>query len=323
MNKQDVKHAMTIRRLVYLVVPLLAICQDAAGSEILKVWYTVYEELHPGQIPGWATQQEVQSWAIQEHERLEPVVLRILRGEQEGTEWTAGLAMARVIPSARICETLLARMREIETRYPEKRIKPASRDEMGLVSIIDVLAQAKYVEASSATIELAVQPEQSRVIMEHCISALQKLGDASSLAPIRGIALRRQDVKLDRLCGLTERIIEARLRGESVLADAQRQLRALVEKYVDAIEKKNYPAYAALMPYGFEKRADENEVRREVFEDPRMLEAVAELKKAVDQSFVVVEDELRAELVYAGRYKLDCILEVDGWKLVGILQVGP
>ena len=156
------------------------------------------------------------------------------------------------------------------------------------------------------------------------VRALQRVGNESSLPRLQAVPRHRTDPWMDRGCALAEKMIEARMRGQSVFADAPAQLRALIERYLSAIRGRDYAAYMAVKLFGFDKAQDEAEVTRKIFDNEELRPILRDLAKAIDQPFTIHEDDLQAELTFGdGRYQLSCLLEVDGWKIGGIHRIAP
>jgi hypothetical protein len=322
----EARHAdVSLSLIACALLTLFAVAQSAFGDELLKVWATAYQALNPGESPRWTSRSQAEAWAVAEQERLEPVLLEMLRGEVEGTPWGAALSIAQVIPTPRICEVLLVRMQEILARYPDGRITQTSEDISALVRLLTILAEADYEPSQLKQIatHLACQERQPSRIVEECVVVLRKLGDAESLAAIREVPLRKEDPCIDRLCIVTERVIDARLRGETVCPNAQAELRALAETFIRAIQTKDYKTYVRAMRWRFERGSDEPEVRREVFENPEALALAEKLKESLDHPFDIEPDELQAHLLFGDGYKLECVYDADGWRIARIARAGP
>jgi hypothetical protein len=317
------EHVRATLRARYAAFAAILFTPLAMASETPRIWRELYKELHGGGPPAWKGVADAEAWAKQNEARLEPVVLQGLRGEHAGKPWSEYLTVARVLPTDAVCAALLAKTDEIMARHPDKRIPKNSADEV-LAWLIDILSRAKKERIRDVAAELVSQEDQSYSIVEAGVRALQHLGNETSLPRLRAVPLRRADPWIDRMCGLAEKMIGARIRGQSVFTDAPAQLRALIERYLSAINHRDYAAYIAVKPFSFERAEDEAEVTREIFDNEEVRPIFRDLEKAIDQPFTFHEDDLQADLTFGdGRYQLSCLLEVDGWKIGSVTRIAP
>ena len=154
--------------------------------------------------------------------------------------------------------------------------------------------------------------------------ALRKVGDATSLKSLRRMPLRETNQETNREAALTEKIIEARLNGVSVSPNAQKELSELGRRFVRAAETQDYRAYISCFPFGFEEIFDEQNMT-EFLEHPDGRPGLEALAGALDkgESFDVDLDALRAKLVCDKAFLFECVLEVDGWKVMNIRPLPP
>jgi hypothetical protein len=308
---------------------LVASCSLAAPSvragELSKAWVAAYEELHPGEVPPWRSQKEARTWALTERKRLEPFVLLILRGEEEGLPWTSGLPIARAIPTPEIRAVLFDRLQETVAMHRGAPVESSSFEALELSNTIEILSRNRHEGCRPLISELVTQDDQGDVIVEHCLRALQRVGNEETLEVLARVAAKHDSTHIKRLCAQTEAIIKARLAGLTPMPDVQRKLHALAEAYVLAIETRDYPGYMKTLMSGFEDTLDEDDVTREVFDDAQVAKAVASLKEALDgePAFDVLRDELQAHLEIHDKYRLDCVLEADGWRIARLARIGP
>ena len=133
----------------------------------------------------------------------------------------------------------------------------------------------------------------------------------------------RRDLRLERETALARKILQARVSGRDALAGASDELLAVTRRWIAAVEAKDYDAYLAVQPFGG-GGIDKHDFFEELLpsaELPAILEAV---KAVIDTAvFEVDRDKLDASLVVDGRYKFDYVLEVDGWKIAGPMQIAP
>lgn len=316
-------------RPVSVVVALLwACCSGPAPAEaggISKVWRTVYERLHSGESAPWRGKEDAVAWARGERDRVEPIVMRIIRGDEPDIQWTAGLSIARHIPSPAICELLVGKSRRIIDGAPDERLIPNSTDERGLINILDILARERHEAVRSLVRELAAQPEQSSLVIEHCLGALRYVGTKEDLQVVVQIASRHMSPHIDRQCGMTEKLIQMREEGKDIFADAEQELRAVTAVFVRAMEQRDFAALAAVEPYGFREAVDEEEWTREMVAREAAISEMVRAVKAIAgrEEFKIDRDNYRASLTVEERYQFTYVLEVDGWKISGPLRVGP
>lgn len=297
---------------------MLAFQGVAKGSDVPAIWHDAYREIHQLEEdahPDALWVHDVAAWARRERVRLEPLVLQILRGEREGTPWTRALPIARAIPSRSICNVLFGRMQGIVQKISAEGGKAATVDHVQLVGIASVLSEGEDTRAVSVLNDLIQSLNCPERFATKYLVALRKVGDEESIKALQKMPLRKNDERVDRIAGLTEKVIKARLKGVSVSPNAEMELESLKEKLILAIEAKDYEAYVAVLPFGFEAVIDEEEVLAEIFENHKVLESIAALKNESRKPFDIQKDGLRAEQTFGDAHKLEFILEVDGWKI--------
>lgn len=313
----------SFQRCAVLLLVLLSLAPRSYASNIPRIWRDLYKELNNGENPSWKSREEAESWAASEGARLEPLVLDMLQGKRSEAGWPTAAYLARTVSSTAVREKLLDRVREVSQKANDVPLDPSAPEAFGLVHALAALASVEDIRIRPIALELIAVNGQAYQVVEQSIRALQKVGGLESLDSLRAISLRQRDVFIDRLCGLTEKLIEARGRGNDLLENAQKELKTLAVAYLTAVETKEYRAYRNVMPFRFPD--DEAEVRREVFEEHALTELFSALKEALNGTveFVIDRDNLTAHWVFAGRWKLECVLEVDGWKVSGITRVAP
>lgn len=304
---------------------LFLVCTHAtATSWYMKPWKELYEHVHPGAKPPWRNLMEAQHWAVSERDKLEPYVLDVLRGRYPEKPWSSILFVIEAIPTAEIRDVLLQKTLELLDRNRTRRPDWSGEDTDIVTYIIDIFTKAGDVRIRPIVVEFITVEDQPHRAVEHSVLALRKLGNMESLPVLRGIQLRRTDVRMDRRCALAEKAIEMRERGEDIFSNAENELRGVNEAYIRAIENGDFGAFAAVHPYGFVGGVDEEEFRREILAHPDMGEIVRSLKEVAGrEEFVVDREDYLATLIVEDRYKFTYVLEVDGWKISGPIRVGP
>lgn len=296
----------------------------ARAGQILKVWRTVYERLHPGRVPEWRGQDDAIDWAKAERERIEPIAMSIIRGEEPDIQWTAGLAIARHIPSPAICDLLLEKVELVVERTSNRIIPWNSVDERGLVNMLDILADQRVAAARPLVLQLAAQPGQSPLLIEHCLGALQKLGIREDIAVVRQVGSRRMNEHINRLCELTEKVVDARSAGVDILADAPDELRRVTTAWIAAIETKDMDAYVGLLPFAARGGVDDYDFKVELLESPDLPEMLDAARDASRQDrFDIDRDALVASVLAGEGYKLTYVYELEGWRVAGIRRIQP
>jgi hypothetical protein len=281
----------------------------------------VYQELNGGEYPTWTSHEQAREWAIRESDRLEPIVLSILRRERHNIQWTAGLAVARATPTPKVIAELRAMLSDMVRNLPPN---PGAVDEMGLTNIIDILADQSDHHFVADVRTLLSREGESRAVVEHCVAALRLVGTRDDIETVRRMPVRRADKRIEHLARVTERIIEERASGRAPLADAPEQLRALTRAWIETIENRDHRGFVKLLPFGAEGGFDEHDFHEELLKSPelpKILDALAAV--AGQEQFEVDAAALRASLVIDGRYKFDYVLEADGWKIGGPTQIAP
>jgi len=305
--------------IVVWVCPAIAL---ASTRPIFKDWKAVYQELNDGRDPQWATQAEAEKWLSDHVREVEPVVLEVLRGERPDVPWTAGLTTARVVVTPAIAAVASDRLKEALARNPQLVVGVHSSDSY-LITVIQVLERARYVPALPLVHRLCSIDGQDSLTMEHCLAFMRKIGDESSIAIMQTLRRRGLDETTQRRLSVAEKVITTRLDGRDIAVDAQSQLRAVTRAWREAIETKNYDAFLGTQPFGGEGM-DKRDFYDEILREPQMPAILDALKKVGGQEeFEVDRDKLEASLVVDGRYKFDYVLEADGWKIGGPMQIAP
>ncbi len=313
------------RLLSKCVIILLCVAVIPANADTMaKVWRRLYDRVYPGVEAPWLGREDAIAWVQGEREKVEPILLSIIRGDDPEIQWSAGVAVARYVPSPAICELLCIQMRKVLDRATDGLLIPNSIDERGLVNMLDILAQERREEARTFVLEIAAHPKQSSLVFEHCLLALQKVGIQDDVEPVRKIAARHVNEDIDRLAALTEKMLDARASGRDIFANAEAELRLLTKQYLHAVETEDAKEYIALHHYGFRRQAKEAELQAKVFEHPEMGEVIEALRRiAGRESFEIHPDVLRASLIIEGRFQLGFAYEVEGWRIGVIQRIGP
>jgi hypothetical protein len=295
---------------------------SATTRPIFREWKSIYRELNNGSDPEWKSQEEAETW-LREHEAdVEPIVLEILRGERTNRPWTSALVTARAIPTHAIAVAATARFRDAlsEERNLVVFVNSPNSYILGLVEIIGLAA---YEPARPLLHRLVAVEGQSQSALEVCFKALRKIGDRDTLSVVAGLRSRCTDAATTNLCALTEKILDAKLRGADALDGATGELRAVNRAWVEAIEERDYDGYVKINPLGVRRGIDRN-LYEQVLKEPTTPEILRALKGiAGREEFEVDADKLEASLVVDGRYKFDYVLEADGWKIGGPTQIAP
>ena len=205
-------NAMYRARCRALIFPLalLLVCSppdlETSGSEITKMehefWVTLYHEVHPGEFPNWSKYGGRHAWAREETERLEPVVVQILRGEREETPWRHGLFVARDMPTERVCNALFTRMQSILREVAGRATGFTASDHASLVGVVSVLAEGGDARAVAPVNKLIQSPECSYRVAYKYLMALRKVGTAESLEALRRMPLRKSNERIDRMAAV-------------------------------------------------------------------------------------------------------------------------
>ena len=325
--KEKTHKRSTLR--VFLWLPLLVfVAPDGAmGSSISPIWTYLYKELNDGASPPWKGRDEARAWGVREKERLEPVILEILRGKRVDADWSGSvLFVARVISTEEIRDVLLERVQEVVAKADGNPMEARSRDVGAVALSIDIFARAKDARIVPTVLELIAVEDQAQEVVRRCADALRNLGNGEdSIAALRGIALRKKDVYMDRRCAMAKKVIQARIRGIDLCRDAQQELRALARRFAAAVDRRDFQAYIFTWMFRFRERLDEDYVMREHFGDPDFLESVQTLGRTLDSGkpFDVDLENLKASLDCGDRYRLECVLEVDGWKVMNMRPLPP
>lgn len=315
-------------RVLYMlaVSSLVVLVPWAQGSQWHPIWRELYMELHEGASPSWNTFDDVRAWAGSESERLEPIVLEILRGDRPSTNWGIGLMVGRVIPSDRICDTVLDRA-EVQQALSQAESEPAKRfsaEASTLTHVIDICTGARDERVAAIVLGLLTVDDQSCELIEHGVASLRDMGDIGAIHVLRTLALRKKDEQINRLCALAEKAIDARAQGRDLFADAEEALAKVTAEFLHAIEERDFAAFVALQPYGLRRSADEGHLKREMLEHSSVPDIVRALKDVAGrEQFQIDRDRYEAKLVANGRYEFTYVLEVDGWKISGPIRVGP
>ena len=164
-------------RVLFLAITF-GISVEAEGTSLyLKPWKDLYQELHQGEKPEWRGLSDVHAWALKERERLEPLVLEVLRGESSDKAWPDMLFVAQVISTEEIRDVLLERVQEVVAKADGHPTEPTSRDAGILALAIDMFAKAKDARIVPTVLELIGVEDQGYAVVEHCVDALRNLGD--------------------------------------------------------------------------------------------------------------------------------------------------
>jgi len=296
-----------------------------AKSWYMKPWKDLYAQLHSGETPTWSNPTEAKEWIRAERDRVEPYILEILKGQHPDKPWSSVLFVTEAIPTPRIREVLIDRAHEIINGVPESRLVRGSSDANILAYMLDILTNAHDPRVRDIALDMITVENQAPKIVEHAITALRRFGGGESLESLRRIGQRAVDLRLDRDCALAEKIIEARVEGKDLFADAVDQLRNLNVRFVHAIEEGDYEGFASIQPFGFRAGVDAEEFGRKYkASDPDITDIVRAMKGiAGKEQFDIDRGEYQATLVVEGKYKFTYVLEVDGWKIFGPIRVGP
>lgn len=285
----------------------------------------LYQELHPGESPRWSEFGGFHGWARKEKERLEPIVLEILRGEREEVPWEYAVSfVAQDIPTTAICDAIHDRMERILTKEQTDAEGLTLRDRGLLVQLLLVLAEGDDKRAVEPLNALIGWSKCSHALGYDYLMALRKVGDGTSLKALRRMPLRETNRETNLEAALTEKIIEARLNGVSISPNAQKELSELGRRFVRAAETQDYKSYISCFPIGFEEIFDEQNMA-EFLEHPDGRPGLEALAIALDngESFDVDLEELRAKLICDEAFLFECVLEVDGWKVMNISPLPP
>lgn len=317
--------ASRLQLLLWLSLLICLMPRDLIASSIPSIWKELYKELNDGARPAWKARDEAHAWGVSEKDRLEPVVLEILRGQRADADWSGSvLFVARVIPTNKIRDVLLLRIQEVVQEESGNALQRMSGNASGLSRAIDVFAKAGDIRILPTVLLLMDLDGQEYEVLEHCALALRTVGNGASLQKLRSIPLRQRDIRFERLCALTEKIIEARQAGQDIFGNTEQELRVVTAQFVRAIEQRDFTAFAAVQPYDFRLVVDEEEFTRRILPQPEWGDILRALKEVAGrEEFQIDRDDYQATLIVEGCYQFTYILEIDGWKIFGPIRVGP
>jgi len=295
----------------------------AESRPIFRDWKNVFRELNSGQEPQWRSQGEAETWLRENVEEVEPLVLRILRGERPDTPWTKGLITARVIATPAVAALLTERLREALSSDPGMVVRFDSPNSY-IIAIIEVLERALYAPALGLVHRIVVTKGQDSLVLERSADYLRRVGDEESIAIVKEACAHDSTASVANRLELSARIIEARIHGRDFFENAEDDLRAVERAWMEALEAKDRDAYARLLPSVARGRVEVGDYWVELLGSPdlpRILEAVR--NAAGREVFEIDRDKLEASMIVDGRYKFLYALEVDGWKTGGPIQIAP
>lgn len=302
------------------------------GSEITKLehefWTKLYQELHPGQHPKWSEYGGRHAWAKQEKKRLESTVVEILRGNRKDVPWKQGFFVAGDIATTAICDALYARMEPTLQRISAPGAQIGPDDHAKVVSSLSILAEAgdsRALDPLNRVVQSLDYSTLSHITARKYLTALQKVGTVESIKALRKMPLRKSYARIDRMAALTEKIIEARVEGRMFPSEmAPKELRAATQQFLKACEAADLEAYAECFPWGFHEVWDAHDMH-EFLDGKHGKAALVAIRVAleVNEPFEIDREHLRATLDCDGRFLLEYIYEVDGWKVMNIKPFPP
>ena len=183
------RHMSTItsRRLTgFLVSIVLVLCfepfPDAFGSEITKLearfWNTLYQELHPEESPQWSELGGRHAWAARNKERLEPILVEIIRGDREAVPWYHAMFVAHLVSTQAVCDALHRRMESILKNLTAGDPEHTAKDHASLAGIVSILAEAEDARSVDPLNTLIQSSKYSHAIARKYLRALRKIGDS-------------------------------------------------------------------------------------------------------------------------------------------------
>jgi hypothetical protein len=294
------------------------------GSTIPRVYLEAFTQLNSGRMPEWKGMKDAEEWLHADETRVEALVLKWMEAGRGTDVWKRAMILARKIPTTAIRDAVWEAMRD-EFNDATTRIDKLTEDEhSGIAGAIAVLCAGDDPRATPLLDQLVTSRTCPSFVVEQYLRALQRMGTADSVGAVRRVALRQRYVHIDRLSILTERIIEERTNGRDAFANAPRELRAITRAWRDALEAKDREAYVKVLPSGAEERLSKYDFEVELLGSPELPRILEAARKAAEQGdFEIDRDKLEASVVVDGRYKFLYILEVDGWKTGGPIQIAP
>ncbi|MGD2110026.1 MAG: hypothetical protein PVI86_11630 [Phycisphaerae bacterium] len=291
----------------------------------MKPWKEVYQQIHPDSNPTWKSLDDAHAWAQREQELIEPVLLRVLDSEYENIPWTHGLPLAREIRTRPIVDALYARLKRLLGDAPGRCITVGSKEDAGITGIIEILGLSGDSRVQPLALALASKECQPSLVVERCVEAIRRVGGRDAIDKLKTVPLRQSNQHIDRLCGLAEKAIRMRLRGDNILAHAESQLRTVTRAWADAVEAQDMQAFLDVQPLRARDVVDEHDFKVELLQSPELPDILAAARKAAtaeDDAFHIDEERLQASITVDEKYKFIYVLEVDGWKIGGPLGAG-
>ncbi|MBU0719353.1 MAG: hypothetical protein KJ749_13990 [Planctomycetes bacterium] len=294
---------------------------DSMSPRKYNFFLKLYQELNSANAPVEDEFANPEQWAVEHESELEPIVVAILRGEREDIPWNYALSIAApLMPTKAIRDEVYARM---DSMFSQKLAANAPLDERNhglLSSMAAVLAAGQDNRATQVLNRLLDRDEYDYHIGRKYLLALRRVGDASSLEPLGAMPLRKSNERIDRMAGLTEKIIEARIKGEVFPPEAApEELRVVTQRFLRAFEERDVHAYVSCFPWVFHNLFDAKTMQ-EFLEDEHGKAALAVIQPALDTNtpFEIDRKTLQAKLACDAGYVVEYIYEVDGWKIMNV-----
>lgn len=307
----------------FLLLPAFSWSSELSPRE-MRIWTQLYSELHAGNDPHWPPGGP-RAWVRIERERVEPILTAILRGEHKNIPWNYGLAfVAPLMPTPSICDEVCARMGSMFSQKLATRASLDEREHGTLTSMVSVLAAGKDRRATSVLNELLRRDEYSYQTARKYVLAIRMVGDKSSLQPLRDMPLRKRNETIDGMAVLTEKIIQARIEGKAFPPEtAPEELRARTLAFLRAMERRDLNALTNSFPARVQEVMDQKQWREfldrsEHEESLPLIRAALEAGTPfeIDRDIEINQEYYQAKLVCGGRYNLEYIYDIDGWKVM-------
>lgn len=318
---------LKVTALIILLGTLLLIDPlEIRASELTRresdLWKSVYAQVNPGEEIIWP-KGGPRVWARENADAVDSIIATIIRGVDE-IPWTHGLIGARIVIGAQTHDALFERL-NFETNKAAEGIERLPEEECAvLAGVLKLLAARGDSRPVGIANSLLRDSNCSSPSTEQIIVALQQIGNEQTLDLLQELPLRQRHSHIDRLCLLTEKLIDARMDNRDYFADAPAELRGVTAAWVAALENRDKDAFLKAMAHGAQVGVSGHDFLVELLRSPELPPMLAALKTlAGRETFEIDRQKLEATLIVNDQYKFGYVLESDGWKAVGPMRFNP